>query len=335
MKAISIIVPVYNCERFLEESLNSFLAQDMDDYEILLVDDGSSDSSGAICDSYAERFDRVRVIHRENSGPGGARNAGMDATDSKYIMFCDSDDLLVENSLSKVYRLAEENGLDILNFSLKTFPDDRDAGGRWIFKNAITANTYRVMNGVDCLNATVPIKEYYPVVHCKLFRRSLIESIGLRFTTGVMHEDEAFSFIAELKAERIMLIDDQMYLYRMHPGSIMHSKGMKARVTGMKNAIERIAGVLDEPGDGRESMPETEAVIRSINRLGRNCTVQYMMSDRSIRRDCRKEICDLIDRKAPYYRLLDLKTKLYTRNPYLFAYPYRLYIGLKGFVSRG
>ncbi len=335
MKAISIIVPVYNSDEYLEESLNSFLAQDMDDYEILLVDDGSTDSSGAICDAYAERFDRVRVIHQENSGPGGARNTGMDAANSKYVLFCDSDDLLVENSLSKIYRLAEENELDMLNFSLRIFFEDPKLVSDWVYVSRLSADTYRVMTGEECLETVLPILEFYPVVTCRLYRSSYLENIGLRFSPGVIHEDEAYAFISTLKARRVMLIDDIMYLYRMRSESIMHSDKMKRDGVGIKNAIDRTAEVLDELGEDWENTAEAALIGRNICRLACFYVVHYMMSDRTVRRDCRQEFDGLVDRNAKYYKLLDQKTKLYTRAPYLFAYPYRVYRGLKSLFIKG
>ncbi|MBR0139220.1 MAG: glycosyltransferase [Firmicutes bacterium] len=335
MKAISIIVPVYNCENFLEKSLDSLLAQDMDDYDIILVDDGSTDSSGAICDSYARKYERVRVIHQRNSGPGGARNAGVDAADSKYILFSDSDDLLVENSLSRIYRLAEENELDILNFSLRIFFDDPKLVSDQVYIKRLSVDTYRVMTGAECLELVLPVKEFYPVVTCRLYRSSYLKSIGLRFTPGIIHEDESYAFVSTLKAQRVMLIEDIMYLYRMHPESIMHSQKMKRTAVGIKNAIERTAEVLDELGEDWEDTAEAKLVGRNICRLACFYVVHYMMSDRNIRKDCREEFEGLIDRNAKYYRLLDPKTRLYTRAPYLFAYPYRVYRGLKALFVKG
>ena len=92
MTAISIIVPVYNAEKTLPRCIDSILAQTFTDYELILVDDGSSDGSLSVCSAYAARDSRIRVLHQENAGVSAARNAGLDAAAGKYIMFCDSDD---------------------------------------------------------------------------------------------------------------------------------------------------------------------------------------------------------------------------------------------------
>ena len=122
--SISIIIPVYNVERYLPVCLESIVQQSMDDYEVILVDDGSTDSSGPICNEYADRHPQFRVIHQQNQGISAARNAGVVESKGKYLLFLDSDDFLVPNSLSKLLELANKNDLDVLGFNLIYVAED-------------------------------------------------------------------------------------------------------------------------------------------------------------------------------------------------------------------
>ena len=103
LNAISVIVPVYNTEKYLHRCVDSILAQTFTDFELLLIDDGSTDSSGAICDEYAQKDSRVRVFHKENGGVSSARNLGLDKAKGKWVTFVDSDDWIKESFLNKLY----------------------------------------------------------------------------------------------------------------------------------------------------------------------------------------------------------------------------------------
>ena len=116
---VSVIVPVYNVEAFLTKCVDSLLAQDLpaSDYEIILVDDGSTDDSGALCDDFAAAYGNIFVIHQANRGLSGARNAGIPAAMGEYILFVDSDDFLEPNVLGGLVKLMEDKDLDILRFN--------------------------------------------------------------------------------------------------------------------------------------------------------------------------------------------------------------------------
>ena len=114
MPLVSIIVPVYKAEQWLHRCVDSILAQTMTDFELLLIDDGSPDKSGEICDEYASKDSRIKVIHQENKGSVGARNAGLAIAQGKYLAFVDSDDYVRENMLSAMVAVAERDNLDIV-----------------------------------------------------------------------------------------------------------------------------------------------------------------------------------------------------------------------------
>ena len=121
---VSVIVPVYNVEDYLEECVNSLVGQTLEDIEILLIDDGSTDLSGVMCDGYAEKYPNVSVIHKTNGGLGDARNVGTRVAKGKYIYFIDSDDLLEKCALQYLYDEAEKKYLDVVLFSAECFTDE-------------------------------------------------------------------------------------------------------------------------------------------------------------------------------------------------------------------
>ena len=123
MPVISVIVPVYKVEPYLHQCLDSVLAQSFTDFELILIDDGSPDNCGAICDEYAARDSRIYVIHQENAGQGKARNVGMDRASGKYLIFLDSDDYWLPTTLEALYTEAERNQTQVLVFGAMPFWD--------------------------------------------------------------------------------------------------------------------------------------------------------------------------------------------------------------------
>ena len=120
---ISVIVPVYKVERYLNECIDSILAQTFTDFELILVDDGSPDNCPALCDAAAAKDSRIRVIHQKNRGLSGARNAGLDAAEGEWIAFVDSDDMLLPQALEKAHSTAEKTGADVVLYGF-AFTDE-------------------------------------------------------------------------------------------------------------------------------------------------------------------------------------------------------------------
>lgn len=136
MVKVSIIMPVYNSEKYLEHAVNSILSQDFDDFELILVDDGSPDNSGKICDDFAKKDKRVKVIHKQNGGICSARNAGLDLAQGEYVGFCDNDDEYLPHLISENYKFADDNHLDVVRYCRKKITtqdgkivDETETGG--------------------------------------------------------------------------------------------------------------------------------------------------------------------------------------------------------------
>ena len=232
MPEISVIVPVYNVEKYLEPCLNSILMQDFQDFEVLLVEDGSTDGSLAICQRLEAEEEKIKLLrHPQNRGLSAARNTGMEAASGKYICFVDSDDLLLSNALSLLHEAAEESGADVAY------------AGQYYTPVFAEGSPAKVVELIPC------VAEDYPQERCffpeelakrleiwlnrrvldtawnKLYRRDFIEVNSLRFDEGILAmEDVWFSFRVLCLARSIVMLPDMFYLYRQNPDSIMHHK---------------------------------------------------------------------------------------------------------------
>lgn len=200
----SIIVPVYKVEKYLAQCVDSILSQSFSDFELLLVDDGSPDRSGEICEEYQKQDVRVKVHHRENGGVSAARNFGLDMAKGDYIMFVDSDDWLEVDCLSMCNSLMTEYNLDLLQFSNKRVNDRGET--LYITQNesdVVAASEYVSANRLSvCVGGTV-------------FSSNIIKSKKLRFDEGLkLGEDQLFMFRYANGCHRCMRIKDLFYCYR-------------------------------------------------------------------------------------------------------------------------
>ena len=235
MPTISIIVPVYKVEKWLERCVRSILAQTFRDFEVILVDDGSPDRSGEMCDALAQGDPRIQVIHKKNGGLSDARNAGIDAAAGEYLMFTDSDDYIEPETLEKMYHAVcrENAALCICNYKVvfETGTGCQADNHQMIPPKVCTAREITKRCAQDS-NPTW-------VVACnKLYHRSLWENI--RFPVGKIHEDEFMFHQTILQCERIVCISDVCYNYVMRESSIMHSPSPKAALDGTEALLERI-----------------------------------------------------------------------------------------------
>lgn len=212
---ISVIVPVYNVERYLPECLESIVKQCLDDYEVILVDDGSTDSSRAICDEYAGKHSQFRVIHRENKGVASARNRGIAESRGEYILFLDSDDYLIPGTVIPLLHLALENKLDVLGFGYKNVLEDDFVAE---LNASDIPDSVEVMNGVEYISRY----NYTAQVWWFLVRRELIVSNNLSLPDGHVLEEAGFNLRLFLSAERMSQVPTIAYCYRNRATSIMH-----------------------------------------------------------------------------------------------------------------
>lgn len=213
---ITVIVPTYNMESLMREMLNSLLRQTFRDFELLLIDDGSTDSSGAICDEYAARDARVRVIHKPNEGPSSARNTGLNMARGRYVTFCDSDDWVDEDYLAQLLGSDMDDTTLPVTGLRKHYPDGKTPA---LTAPATDVRGARCRDAIDMLRRT----DLLGFIPNKLLVRSIVEQHRLRFAEGLAHrEDELFMQQYIRHIHRIRIDDRTPYHYRMVATSLTH-----------------------------------------------------------------------------------------------------------------
>lgn len=226
MELVSIVVPIYKVEKYLQECIDSIVNQTYKDLQIILVDDGSPDGCGAICDSAAARDSRILVLHCENGGLSVARNRGMEISRGKYILFVDSDDYLERDAVEVLYKNAENENLEITMYDAISF-DETNTGASTDdeIRKYIRQNTYpAVCSGSEMFLEMVKNDEYRsPVQYC-FYRKDFLDQYNLSFHKGILHEDEEFNFVALLYADRVGHISNVLYHHRFRMDSIMLTK---------------------------------------------------------------------------------------------------------------
>lgn len=209
---LSIIVPVYNVEKYIERCLRSLLNQELskNEYEIIVVDDGTPDHSAEIAQSIAEECDNMIVIHRENGGLSAARNTGLEHVHGKYVFFLDSDDYIEPNVLSQLIDSAENRDLELLAFSLRRQNNDTQTIRVHTFNDYIGNDT--VTDGFSLLR-----KGFLPTSACTyLYLVETLNKFHFRFKEGIIHEDIEFNYRVFTKIDRVGAIDLLVYNYCMN-----------------------------------------------------------------------------------------------------------------------
>ena len=228
MPIISVIVPVYNAGKYLQPCLDSILTQTLRDLEILLIDDGSTDGSGPVCDGYAARDDRIRVIHQENRGLSAARNAGLDASKGDCIAFVDADDVLAPEMLGRLLEAIKNADMAVCN--IRRISETGEPGEICpIGDEELTGRAFAE-------KLLLPQAWFYVTVMNRLHRRELFD--GLRFPEGIIHEDEAIVCDLAAQCRRVVTISQPLYHYRRTSGSIM-GQGLRVQTTDKLIALSR------------------------------------------------------------------------------------------------
>ena len=237
---ISVIVPVYKVESFIRRCVDSILSQSFDDFEVILVDDGSPDKCGAICDEYKDKDPRVVSLHKENGGLSSARNSGIEIARGEYLCFVDSDDWLDKDYLTRLYELMSGSGADMSACALcdapEGFPppDNKKGLGERIIVNdlmlhAISEDTFA---GFACN---------------KLFKTRLIIENGLRFDETIFNGEDLPFVVEYLKyCNKAAYTGDELYFYNVRPGSITTTRGFSRRAFTIIRSREHVLKTLSE-----------------------------------------------------------------------------------------
>lgn len=246
MVQVSVIIPIYNVEKYIEECLRSVLNQTLKDIEIICVNDGTLDNSMKIVEKYAQQDDRIVILHKENGGLSSARNAGLKVAKGEYIYFLDSDDYILENALECLYSEMSENNLDSVFFDADSFYESEELEQ----KHTTYKKSYHrpeiygdVVTGAQLVEKMAANDHFKPSACLQMNRTSLLKENNILFKEGIIHEDNLFTIQTSMAAKRVKHIAKAFYQRRVRENSIMTARTAKGSVYGYLLCIE---GTLKE-----------------------------------------------------------------------------------------
>lgn len=290
MPSVSVVVPIYNTEVYLPKCVDSLLSQSLGDVEVVLVDDGSTDSSGAIADEYARRDSRVKVVHRENGGLGPARNSGMAVCTGDYIGFVDSDDWVEARMYERLYSEADAIGADIVvsghcdvTDGVKTYVKPHPLAGKLLEGESIASIREELYGHAVGDN----VVESFPMSVCmSIYRRSMIEENTLLFCK-VLSEDIFFNLAAYRSAYRISFTDGVDYCYRKDGQASITQSFSERKLPTYLDFIDKLeAEALEEPDECREAcLMRVRRTAIDYARLYIGLIAQSTL-DKAAQRDC-------------------------------------------------
>ncbi|MCI7086164.1 glycosyltransferase [bacterium] len=266
---ISVIVPIFNVEKYLNRCVDSIINQTYENLEIILVDDGSTDGCPGICDDYAKKDSRIKVIHKENGGLSDARNAGMKTACGEYISFVDSDDWIDLQTYSLVLQKMLDTQSQIGAFNIISVSDGDFSPD--------LSDKFEVFDSQTAIENTIDDIKVKTVAWNKLYHRSVLKDLS--FKVGRLNEDEFFTFYALDKADRIVYLYRQCYYYYQRPYSIMGSYSIKR--------LDMLDGVRERMSFTKEHYPEIYPKAK-LSFCG-CCVYQYQMLLRNKKVDKYKE----------------------------------------------
>lgn len=255
---ISVIIPVYNVEEYLCECVNSVINQTYKNLEIILIDDGSTDSSGKICDDYAKKDKRITVIHKKNEGPSKTRNIGLRNAKGEYIYFIDSDDYITEDAIESFVSTAKSNSADLVFFDSLCFSDD----GSKVNQGYTIKETYRARSGYEVLTELHKNKDYHCSVCLLLIKHSLISDNNISFLeSAYCSEDMLFTYQIYCSAKRAVQCKKTMHYRRYRPNSIVTSKKSERHFRSCRDVFEKVRDYSEAIGKAGDYMA-TEYTVR-------------------------------------------------------------------------
>lgn len=216
---ISIIVPIYNTAKYLNKCVDSLINQLYKNIEIILINDGSTDDSGKVCDEFAKHHNNIKVIHSKNLGVSNARNTGIENSTGEYICFVDSDDYVSNRYITDMLNIAQQEDADITTCNqYKIWNDGKKIE---LFKNNTYLNEYFMLSGIETLADMLYGKTCYATCCCKLYKKEIFDTI--RFPSITMGEDSYTMYHCFLKAKKVAHLRAPNYFYLQHIESTMHN----------------------------------------------------------------------------------------------------------------
>lgn len=322
-KRISIVLPVYNVADYIDECIESILGQSYRNFELIIVDDGSEDAGGQICDNYAQEDSRITVIHKQNGGLSDARNAGIERSTGEYITFIDSDDSVSKYYLEILYRALIKGNAELSQGAFTRCKDE-----------LVTRTSYDrddILQKTEYFERTAAFKDFlhrkslYVSSCAKLYDRRLFETV--RFPVGYLNEDNFTTYKLIYLANRCAVIYEPLYWHRINKRSIMQSafSEKKLRVQTAPDEIEQFLGA------------DAEQYQRDINyyRFRQNLSLYNRMVGQTRKKDFQKAKSEL--RKKIYnFKMKDIDRNKFRIALAAFRYAHPIYVkAIRRMYSKG
>lgn len=249
MCKVSVIIPVYDVEKYLSSCLDSVLGQTLKDIEVIAVDDASHDGSAKILERYAKEDERLKVISlKENHRQGYARNRGLELAEGKYVYFLDSDDMITAEALEKLYEEAESERLDVIYFDSDVVFESEDLKAKNDNYIRYRSGKYpsEVVTGLRLFDLFMLEEEWLVYVQRQFWRREFLISNQAFFPEGIEHEDEFFSFKATILAERAKYLREKFFIRRYRANSVMTREWQPRDFSGYFITYSKMIEFMDE-----------------------------------------------------------------------------------------
>lgn len=313
---ISVIVPVYRVEEYLERCVKSILSQTYKNLEVILVDDGSPDQCPAICDACAEKDARVKVIHQENKGLSGARNAGIDAASGEYLAFVDSDDYVSPHFIEELYQLLQDTGCAIGQCRFSCVKGDG-----LVEEGDSAFCIYRGESLMEQLYGPEEKATCFVVAWNKLYWAELFKETGIRYPEGRIHEDEATTYRLFHEAKKLAFLDRALYGYYTENGGSITSVFSAKRLQWLTAHEERIA-FFKKNGYEKLLPAAYRKLCDACITFYFRCTEQVKDAE-ELKKELRKRLETYRANGAAWIAALPLKTRmgyeLFSMSPGLYA----------------
>ena len=290
---ISVIIPIYNVEPYMQKCVDSVLSQTYKNIEIILVDDGSTDSCGEICDLYADKDKRITVIHKENGGLSDARNAGIERIKGKYVTFIDSDDWVEPNYVECLYRLISENNADVSVCDFYYIDKDKR-----VYNSPAKDGNVFIWNRETALKMLLTSNKMVTSAWGKLYKSKYFKEGGIRYPKGKLYEDIPVTYEILLEANKIIFGNYVLYYYFIRPQSISNM----AFSSKTMHAVEHLESVIPK-------------ILQQFPKLKQECDIALFCMNFSIllELDGRKE-------NAEYENKIKYAVKKYRRTVVMSKY---------------
>lgn len=280
---ISVIVPVYNVEKYLWECIDSVLKQTYTNFEVILVDDGSKDSSKYICEEYAVKDARIKVMAKENGGASSARNLGLTVAKGEYIYFLDSDDWIVEDALEKLLKICESSHAEVVFFDAYSVDEET---GKVTTSHYSHKKNYQINQGYRLMEELISNKDFHVAPWLFFIRKDLLDRKRLKFEEGIIYEDMIFTYKLFCESQRAVHLPEYLYYRRYRENSVMTSRIKKKNFDSAIKVYYEVHDYWKKLPDDRKS--ERHVVRCAYN--GLNVFERLSSSDKKVCRDKYKRL---------------------------------------------